>query len=346
MSNVRIAVLCPSEIAFRRFMPALRLVNGVEYAGVGVADAAEWEAGAPVEPAQLAVSFSDSEMEKCLNFQREYGGKVYQGYHEILADDSVDAVYLPLPPGLHFAWGKAVLEAGKHLFMEKPFATELAAAEELLELAAQAGLAVRENYMFAFHNQIEAIRSVVEAGEVGDVRLIRIDFGFPFRGANDFRYVRSLGGGALLDCGGYTLKLASMFLGDDARVVASCLNGGRGLEVDLYGSATLQDGSGRVAQVSFGMDNDYRCSIDIWGSDASLYSGRILTAPAGFRPTVRINRNGEVEERALPVDDSFKKSIENFRDCVIDEELRAKMAKGILKQAELVEAVMGGPSFV
>ena len=120
--------------------------------------------------------------------------------------------------------------------------------------------------MFVYHTQLDWIRKKISEGTIGEVRLIRIDFGFPFRGANDFRYNKALGGGALLDCGGYTLKLASLFLGDSAKVTASQLNGKDGFEVDIYGSATLTNNEGLTAQVSFGMDNSYKCSLEVWGS--------------------------------------------------------------------------------
>lgn len=170
--------------------------------------------------------------------------------------------------------------------------------------------------------------------------MIRADFGFPFRGHNDFRYSKTLGGGALLDCGGYTLKLAAMLLGPSARVAASQLNGGRGLEVDLYGSAMLENEEGLVAQVSFGMDNDYRCSIDLWGSEGTLLSGRILTAPAGFEPTMVIRRNGDEEVVTLPSDDSFRKSIEHFLACINDKGVREERRREIAHQARLVEDVL------
>lgn len=135
-----------------------------------------------------------------------------------------------------------------------------------------------------------------------------------------------------------SLRLAAMLLGDEARVVAARLERGRGLDVDLFGSATLESPRGAV-QVSFGMDNDYRCSLDVWGSEASLWTGRVLTAPAGLEPEVVIRRNGAEERAALPADDSFRKSIEHFARCAADP-AEAEARRGeILRQAGLVEQV-------
>lgn len=323
-------------------MPALAQVDGVEYAGVGVATADEFRLGPEGSPARGAAAGEGAldapSLELARGMQAEWGGEVWRGYGALLADPSVDAVYAPLPPALHFPWGRVALEAGKHVLMEKPFTTAEDATHELLGLSRARGLAVHENYMFAFHSQIAWIREKVASGELGEFRMARIDFGFPFRGGSDFRYSAALGGGALLDCGGYALKLAAMLLGDEARVVAARLERGRGLDVDLFGSATLESPRGAV-QVSFGMDNDYRCSLDVWGSEASLWTGRVLTAPAGLEPEVVIRRNGAEERAALPADDSFRKSIEHFARCVADP-AEAEARRGeILRQAGLVEQV-------
>ena len=338
---MKLAVLCPSEIAYRRFMPALLQVPQFEFVGLAVATAEESCVGVPEASPEGKDGWIAVQREKAQSFVSDYGGTVYGSYAELLSDPSIECVYIPLPPALHFPWAKKALDAGKHVFLEKPFTTSFAQTQELLSLARSNNLAVHENYMFAFHSQIDYVKDVLAKGALGETRLIRIDFGFPFRGGNDFRYSKALGGGALLDAGGYTIKLANVLLGPSARIIAAQKNGGRDLEVDLFGSASLVNDDGLVAQVSWGMDNDYRCNIDVWGSEATLLSGRILTAPAGFEPTFTIRRNGAEEKIVLPADDSFKKSIEHFSACISNPDIRdARMAE-ILHQAELVEAVMG-----
>ena len=333
---MRIGVLCPSNIALRRFMPALVKVEGLEYAGVAIAAQSEWKSAAGQVGYEDVTAIQESLAQE---FVDGYGGRVYRGYAALIEDADVDAVYVPLPPALHYVWARRVLEAGKHVLVEKPFTTELPHTKELLALAKAKGRAVHENYMFAFHSQISWVQDCIARDELGDVRLIRIDFGFPFRGQADFRYSRELGGGALLDAGGYALKLAGMLLGPDARITTACLNGGRELDVDLYGSASLANGEGLVAQVAFGMDNDYRCSIDVWGSKATLTSGRILTAPEGFSPTITIRQNGKATEYVLDSDDTFRKSIEHFMRCIESPDVATLRREEILAQARLVEQV-------
>lgn len=333
MSKIRIGILCPSEIALRRFMPALKTLNGFEYIGIAAATEREFSNAD-------SDSVRPSELEKAQKFTAEHGGKIFSGYDSILNSDEIDAVYIPLPPALHFNWAKKALEAGKHILLEKPFTTSLKDTQELISIAKSRSLAVHENYMFAYHTQLDWIQHQIATGAIGDLRLIRIDFGFPFRGANDFRYCKTLGGGALLDCGGYTLKLASMFLGDTAKVTESQLCGKEGFEVDIYGSATLKNHAGLTAQVSFGMDNSYRCSLDVWGSTGSIYTNRILTAPAGYVPVMTI-RNAEGEKNVeLQADDTFRKSIEAFGECICNSKKMESKYKEIVQQSYILESVM------
>lgn len=329
MEKIRIGIICPSEIAYRRFMPALKKCESFVFAGISVADETEWNG-------ELTNEIRQSEINKAKRFTDEFGGKIYGSYKELISSSEIDAVYIPLPPALHYKWGKLALENGKHLLMEKPFTVSAENTAELIDMAEKNGLAIHENYMFVYHSQLEWIRNKLNEGAIGDIRLIRIDFGFPFRGANDFRYNKALGGGALLDCGGYTLKLASILLGDTAQIVASQLNYKDEFDVDIYGSASLKNKDGLTAQVSFGMDNSYRCSLDIWGSTGSIYTNRILTAPDGFEPTVVIRSGSEENSFTLAADDTFEKSILHFERCLNDVECRKSHYSEILIQSELV----------
>jgi predicted dehydrogenase len=315
---MKFGILGASDIAFRRFLPALEKCGAFSFAGVASRGGGKAQA-----------------------FICAFGGKSYKGYDALLEDAEIDCVYIPLPPALHFEWGRKALEHGKHVLLEKPFTASLDDTRTLLALAEASGLAVHENYMFQYHSQIDFIRSKLP--ELGALRLIRLDFGFPFRGAGDFRYKRDLGGGALFDCGGYTLKLASLLLGGSADVVHACLGYSPDFDVDLYGSAVLRDANGTsgtnglCVQLSFGMDNTYRCRLDVWGSKGNLLADRVFTAPDGFAPTVTIQSESGTANYILEPDDAFAKSILRFADCIQLNDARRQNCAEILKQAQNVE---------
>lgn len=296
-------------------MPALKKISTMQYVGVAVA----------------------RHRDKAEAFAKEYGGLVFDDFDSMLLSDQIDAVYIPLPPALHFEWARKALNSGKHILVEKPFTTELRDTTELLSIAKAKGLAVHENYMFPFHSQISDIEGIINSGEIGDVRLYRVSFGFPMRDASDFRYDKSLGGGALLDCGGYTLKYASYLLGPSAHIVYAQSNYISGYDVDMYGSAALVNDSGVTVQTAFGMDHNYKCELEVWGSKGSLYTNRILTAPAGYEPDLTIKRGNQERVVKLCADDAFLKSILHFQQCILEDSSRENNYLSVLRQSELLD---------
>lgn len=331
MNKLRIGVICPSEIAFRRFLPSLKKVVEFEYVGVAIANAQEW-AGDNISEKGFS-QVIENEREKARTFVDSYGGKIFDSYHQLIESTEVDAIYIPLPPALHYKWTKTALALGKHVLVEKPFTINLAHTKELVEIARSKKKAIHENYMFVYHKQLKEINSIISNGEIGKVRLYRISFGFPHRDFQDFRYNENLGGGALYDCGGYTIKYASYLLGESAKLVCAKSYYEAESNVDIFGSATLVNKEGVVAQVSFGMDNDYKCDLEVWGNAGTLLTKRILTASDGFVPEALI-KNGKSEiMRILSSDETFVKSIKSFYECIMDEKKKEDNYNAVLRQA-------------
>lgn len=330
MIMIKIGIICPSEIAFRRFLPSLKKAKDFEYVGVAIANKEEF-AGAT--DAVLA-----NERAKAQLFVDNYGGKIFEGYAELISSAEIDAVYLPLPPALHFKWAKLALQNGKHVFLEKPSTCYLKDTEELIALASEKSLALHENYMFVFHKQITELNEIVAKGDqIGKPRLYRIAFGFPRRSLTDFRYNKKLGGGALLDAGGYTMKYAGLLLGETAKVTTAQVNYDPDFEVEIFGTATMVNDEGMTAQLAFGMDNDYHCDIEVWGSKGTLTSGRILTAPVGCVPDYTVKQNQEYNKYYFSEDDAFLKSINRFGVCIENAGVRKDNYEVLRRQSTLLQ---------
>lgn len=314
---INLGIIGCAEIAFRRFIPASLQVSELK----AVAVAEEYAPG------------------KLEQFEETYGIEGYNSFDKILGDPSIDAVYIPQPPALHYKWAKKALEEGKHVLVEKPSTTSYEDTADLVKTAREKGLALHENYMFAYHLQIEQIKKMLDDKVIGDVRQISAQFGFPMREKNDFRYVKDLGGGALLDAGGYTLKLATILLGDSIKVDSAHLNYMDGFEVDMYGNVAVSNDEGTVCFLGFGMDCGYRCSLEVWGSKGRLYTNRIFTAPETLEPVVFIETAEGTSEKTLDKDMHFKHSIEKFVSEISSSEEREKMYDAMLLQAKLVDEV-------
>lgn len=319
--QIRIGILGAADIAWKRFLPALEKSNRFTFAGVAVS--------------------GEKRLERAEQFTSRYGGSIYIGYEAMLKCPEIDAVYIPQPPSMHYEWAKCAISLNKHVLLEKPSTTNLKDTEELIGLAKRNGVALNENYAFCYHKQVSKIIDTLRSGKLGEPRLIRTAFGFPYRGGTDFRYAASLGGGALLDCGGYTVKAAQIFLGKDMELLAA--SGQRDKtgrhDVDMFGSVMLQNKTGLTAQASFGMDNYYKCELEIWGSHGYLTAPRFYTPPADFSPEIIIRGREEDEVICVEPDDQFLHMIENFAGCIDNSETAELARNDMLKQMRLVQEI-------
>ena len=335
MDKIRIGILGASDIAYRRFLPALKKLDRFEFAGVAVTRA--HERGEAYDEASYAPLLQEK-IEKAQKYTDEFGGKVYVGYEDMLSSSEIDAVYIPLPPSLHFKWAKRAIMLGKHVLSEKPCTTNPSDTEALAALAEEKQVVLNENYAFCMHKQVEVIRNLIDSGVIGEVRLIRSAFGFPYRNASDFRYHAGLGGGALLDCGGYVLKVARLFMDENVRITTAVLHHTDKHDVDIYGSAVLADRNFAEAQLAFGMDNSYKCELEIWGSKAHISAPRIFTPPADFRAQIVVK--GQTEEIiTVEPDDQFMHAIEYFGACIDYPMKRKEALKDIVLQSQLTEEI-------
>jgi len=214
----------------------------------------------------------------------------YVGYDKLVKDQSIDALYIPLPNSLHAEWIEKALLNGKHVIVEKSLGCSFEEVTRLTNLAREKNLVLFENFQFRFHPQTSLIQNLINQKTIGEIRCVRASFGFPpFSDKNNIRYQANLGGGALLDAGAYTTKVSQLILGLDLKVKASSLNSNSNCEVDIWGGAYLQDEkTGRFAELAFGFDHFYQCGVEIWGSLGKLKTNRLFTAPTNYEPVIII----------------------------------------------------------
>ncbi|WP_042390729.1 Gfo/Idh/MocA family protein [Streptacidiphilus melanogenes] len=187
-------------------------------------------------------------------FARKHGiPAVHTGYDALLADPDVDAVYIPLPNGLHAEWTLKALAAGKHVLCEKPFTANRAEAEGVADAAdaanARDGLVVMEAFHYRHHALAARMREIVESGELGTLRRVEAELCFPLPRFGDIRYDYGLAGGATMDAGCYAVHMARLLGGDPRVTSARMLTLRRDPRVDRAMSAELAfpgGASGRV----------------------------------------------------------------------------------------------------
>ncbi|MCU1368997.1 MAG: oxidoreductase, partial [Ilumatobacteraceae bacterium] len=117
------------------------------------------------------VAVAARDRSKAEAFAKEHDiAHVHDSYAALLADPEVDAIYNPLPNGLHAEWTIAALEAGKHVLCEKPFASNAAEARTVKAVAdAHPDLVVMEAFHYRYHPFAARLQEIVRSGELGAI---------------------------------------------------------------------------------------------------------------------------------------------------------------------------------
>ena len=144
----------------------------------------------------------------------------YGSYDALLADPEIDAIYNPLPNGLHAEWTIRAAQAGKHVLCEKPLALSVAEVDRIADAAAAHDVVVTEAFMYRHHPQTMQLKELLESGTIGDVLVIRGAFTFTLTRPGDVRFDAGMGGGSLWDVGCYPVSMARYLTGrEPSRVV-------------------------------------------------------------------------------------------------------------------------------
>jgi predicted dehydrogenase len=206
----------------------------------------------------------------------------YGSYEELVADPSVDVVYIATPHPMHAPNARLALNAGKHVLIEKPITLNAREAEELAELGERHGLLVLEAMWTRFLPHIARIREIIDAGTLGEVRSFTAQHmqritDDPAHRINDL----ALGGGALLDLGIYPISFASFLFGAPAEVQAVASFRATGADREV--ATVFRYDSGAIATTLSASDAVGPNTASIIGTAARIDIDRTWFAPTAFR---------------------------------------------------------------
>ena len=164
----------------------------------------------------------------------------YDSYEALIADPSIEAIYIPLPNHLHLEWTIAAARAGKHVLCEKPLALTSADAQRMIDACREAGVKLMEAFMYRLHPLWQAAVDAVSSGRVGQLRAVQTVFSYFNDDPANIRNIAEMGGGALYDVGCYAVNLSRMLFQSEPTAVHAATRRDALSGTDVMTSALLE----------------------------------------------------------------------------------------------------------
>jgi predicted dehydrogenase len=241
--------------------------------------------------------------------------RAYSSYDDLLADERLDAVYIPLPNGLHAEWIRRAADEGLHVLCEKPLTESATETEAVFDYCEARDVVLMEAFMYRFNPRTERAREIVET-ELGDVVSVTAAFSFRLpEGATDIRLDPDLAGGSVMDVGCYAISATRLFLGMPDRVYATTADT-RDSGVDTRMVGVLEYDADHAARVECSFDTPETQYYRVQTTDGWLRAEQAFTFDLTEQPTLTYATEGrEVTETFDAVDD-YRLEVEQFADCV------------------------------
>jgi predicted dehydrogenase len=268
---------------------------------IGILGAARIAPAALIKPARenaevvvAAVAARDGSRARA--FADKYGiARVHDSYEALIADPDLNAIYNPLPIGLHGRWTRAALNAGKHVLCEKPLTANAAEAREVAALSAESDRIVMEAFHYRYHPCALRVDEIIASGELGKLKRVEAHWCFWMPKSSHNRYNYALAGGALMDLGCYAVDMVRRFGGSTPEVVSAHAKL-RGPQVDRVMTAELRFAGGHTGRI--------HCSM--WSTDLPRLTAKVV----GDRGELRLHPL--IPFQRFSVRSTTGKRVENF----------------------------------
>lgn len=291
--------------------------------------------------------------------KKNHAGHVFEGYEKMLASDVVDAVYIPLPNGLHHEWTIKAAQHGKHVLCEKPLAGTAQQVREIIAARDANHVTIMEAFMYRFHPKTLKWKEMLDRGAVGEIHLIRASFTFFLREPRNIRMNKALAGGALMDLGCYPVNISRLAAGTDPIAVYASAVWGENAEtvthdeprirtltgenaasegVDHTMSAVLEFPNNVKAVVDWSFTTDHHQWLGVAGSRGNLG----VTAP--FRmgeedQVILYDHGGKHEEVIVGGANEYHRMVDHFADAVLNHKPVSYTLENSLGQAQTIDAL-------
>jgi dTDP-3,4-didehydro-2,6-dideoxy-alpha-D-glucose 3-reductase len=252
--------------------------------------------------------------EKAKLFAGKYGC-IPLKYEELIKCNEIDAIYVSVPSGLHYRWGKKIILSNKHVLLEKPFTHSYEKSKELIALSRNRNIVAMEGLSYIYHPQYDKLLNVVNECGLGKVKLIEAKFGFPHLPSQDIRYNYKLGGGAILDNLIYPLSAAIGLGGKNFKKIKYNLVFNHDLNIDTAGYIRM-DWKEYSANLTYGFGFYYQNNISIWLEKGIIKIDRVFSKPENEVGLIHVMSDKGHETIKIAKADQFNIMFDKFYDKI------------------------------
>lgn len=286
----------------------------------------------------VAVAEEYQSAEHLARYARKHGiPQTYREFSELLANPSIEAVYIPLPISMHADWCIRAIEAGKHVLCEKPLAANAKDAERVLDASRGTGLVVAEAMHFRYHPLVDRVRDILRSGEIGPIERIDASFSayWPF---TDFRFDYAMGGGGTIDMGCYPIGFIRAVTEREPRVLEAKA-GLYGTLIDRWMRARMELPAGGEVRLFVGMRcaNLLSVSMRIQGERGSIAILNFIKPEVYHR--LKIRSESGVRRERVPGGSTYASQLAAFVEAVRTETEPATTISDAVKNARVIDAV-------
>lgn len=293
MKKIRWGILGCADIVERRMLPAMEGAENAEL--VAIASRGK----------------SDRLQRVCARYKPD---KVYESYEQLLEDECVDAVYIPLPNALHAEWTIRAAEHKKHVLCEKPLACTVEDVDRIAAAAKESSVLVMEAFACMHSPLYPTLRGLIQAGEIGEPRLVETIFCYHLANAQNINASRELEGGSINDVGCYNLLTIRQLTNKEPRsatAMATFLPSG----VDATVAAVLDMGDGLFALSRTSLQSASRRDIYVTGSEGHLNFPKTPNTWGDLAVTLATPNNSKTI--ALHTRNTYTLELEQFGRCIL-----------------------------
>jgi predicted dehydrogenase len=246
--------------------------------------------------------------------------KIYDNPESLLADDTIQVVYIPLANNEHAQWVLRAIEQGKHVLCEKPMALTVADIDAIEKAAKKHNVTVMEGFMYRFHPQHARVKEIIDSGLIGEVRSVRSCFSYLMQPARQYRIADSIenGSGAMWDIGCYAIHAARLPFYDETPVAISAMAKHIESGADISCNGIIDFGDGKYAHFDFGFEHARRAEYEIIGTKGGLKCHNVWAKQTETPVISWWTEAGQQDEEILPLAIHFRLEVEHFSDCDVN----------------------------